>query len=102
MKRTLFLFLFTDDEVNSLLNQSFKRASHILNTHRKELNALAEALITYETLDGDEVKTIIEGRPLFMKKKPVNGESITREEFTPNRTKKAKQILGEPILDLQK
>lgn len=91
-----------DDEVNSLLNQSFKRASHILNTHRKELNALAEALITYETLDGDEVKTIIEGRPLFMKKKPVNGESITREEFTPNRTKKAKQILGEPILDLQK
>ena len=31
----------------------------VLKTHRKELDLLADALLNYETLDGDEVKAVI-------------------------------------------
>lgn len=57
-----------DSEVNGLLDESYKRAMNILKTHRKELDLLAEALLNYETLDGDEVKTIIEGKSIKKKK----------------------------------
>merc|ERR1712045_65551 len=49
-----------DAEINSLLNESYKRAMNILVTHKKELHLLAEALLKYETLDAADVKTIIE------------------------------------------
>merc|ERR1711997_977992 len=51
-----------DAEINSLLNDSYKRAMNILVTHKKELHLLSEALMKYETLDAEDVKTIIEQR----------------------------------------
>jgi len=57
-----------DSEVNDFLDESYKRAMNVLKTHRKELDLLAEALLNYETLDGDEVQTIIEGKPIKKKK----------------------------------
>ena len=52
-----------DSEVNVLLNSSYARAMTILRTHRGELEALANALLKYETLDAEDVKSIIEGNP---------------------------------------
>lgn len=49
-----------DGEVNRLLDDSYKRATTILTVHRKELNLLAEALLKYETLDAEDIKTIVE------------------------------------------
>jgi len=51
-----------DAEINTLLNESYKRAMNILVTHKKELHLLADALLKYETLDAEDVKTIIEQR----------------------------------------
>jgi len=51
-----------DAEINSLLNDSYKRAMNILVTHKKELHLLSEALMKYETLDAEDVRTIIEQR----------------------------------------
>ena len=67
-----------------------------MKTHRKELDALAEALINYETLDAEEVKAVLEGRPLKMKKKPKDGEFITREKGTTKPT--PSKPLGEPLV----
>jgi ATP-dependent metalloprotease len=50
-----------DTEVTRLLNDSYKNATNILKTHRKELDLLADALLKYETLDADDVKAILEG-----------------------------------------
>ena len=50
-----------DAEVNRILNESYKRASNILQKHRRELDLLAEALLNYETLDADDIKAIVEG-----------------------------------------
>jgi len=49
-----------DNEVNRLLDDSYKRAITILKDHRKELNLLAEALLKYETLDAEDIKAIVE------------------------------------------
>ena len=85
-----------DEEVNLLLNESYKRASTLLKNHQKEWKALAEALITYETLDSDEVKAIIDGKSLPKKQKPINGESITRD-VSLNKSSLASP-LGEPLV----
>jgi len=49
-----------DTEITKLLNESYKRAINILKVHRRELDLLAEALLHYETLDADDIKTIVE------------------------------------------
>ena len=85
-----------DEEVKTILDDSYKRAQTVLKTHRKELDALAEALINYETLDAEEVKAVLEGRPLKMKKKPKDGEFITRDKGTTKST--PSKPLGEPLV----
>jgi hypothetical protein len=50
-----------DSEIKRLLQESYDRAKSILKLHHKELKALAEALIMYETLDADDVKAILKG-----------------------------------------
>ena len=89
------LAVLIDEEVKKILDESFQRAQSVLKTHRKELDALAEALIKYETLDAEEVKAVLEGRPLKMKKKPKDGEFITRDKGT---SKPVPTPLGEPLV----
>ena len=79
------------------MNESYKRASTLLKNHQKEWKALAEALITYETLDSDEVKAIIDGKSLPKKQKPINGESITRD-VSLNKSSLASPLGGEPLV----
>lgn len=43
------------------MTESYERARSILKTHAKEHKALAEALLKYETLDAEDVKTILTG-----------------------------------------
>ena len=65
-----------DDEVNLLLNESYKRAMAILKTHRKELDLLADALLKYETLDAEEVKKVIEGKAIRTKLGKITSANI--------------------------
>lgn len=51
-----------DTEISLLLTDAYKRASHIIKTHRRELDLLAEALLHYETLDIEDIKAIIENK----------------------------------------
>ena len=53
-----------DQEIQRILTESYERVKNILKTHSSELKALAEALIIYETLEADEIKSILEGRKL--------------------------------------
>ena len=53
-----------DTETKRIVEDGLKRAEKILTDYNKELNLLGEALLEYETLSGDEIKTIIAGKPL--------------------------------------
>jgi cell division protease FtsH len=46
-----------DAEVQQIIAGSYEEAKHLLKTHRKELHALAEALVDRETLDEKEILT---------------------------------------------
>ena len=67
-----------DDEINVMLNESYKRAVVILKSHRRELDLIADALLNYETLDADDVKAIIEGnhKSLAKKKKELRNSKL--------------------------
>ncbi|XP_053165616.1 ATP-dependent zinc metalloprotease YME1L1-like [Hemicordylus capensis] len=54
----------TEQEIRTLLKDSYERAKNILKTHAKEHKNLAEALLTYETLYAKEIQIVLEGGKL--------------------------------------
>jgi len=57
-----------DEEVRAIVEKAEKKAYEILNEKRDALDRIADALLEYETLSGDEVKAL------------VNGEDIHRDD----------------------
>lgn len=51
-----------DAEIKRLLQESYERAKSILRIHQKEHKLLAEALLKYETLDAEDIKSIMAGK----------------------------------------
>lgn len=47
-----------DREVKKLCDDAYARAKDLITRHRDKLEAIAKALLEYETLDGDQVKDI--------------------------------------------
>ena len=50
-----------DSEVKRLIDQGYKDARTILTKRRKDLETLAKALLEYETLTGEEIKSLFKG-----------------------------------------
>src|SRR5690606_24997430 len=50
-----------DTEVRRLIDEAYKEAHRILTVHRDEWLAIAEGLLEYETLSGDEIRALIKG-----------------------------------------
>ena len=81
---------FSDDikkkieaEIDSLLQESYKRVMSLLSKHRPELDLIADALLLKKTLYGDDVKELIEeslstvSETISNKnKKPVNSPNV--------------------------
>ncbi|XP_030624098.1 ATP-dependent zinc metalloprotease YME1L1 isoform X3 [Chanos chanos] len=53
-----------EQEVRMLLQDSYERAKKLLKTYSKEHKKLADALLTYETLDAKEIQMVLEGKSL--------------------------------------
>jgi cell division protease FtsH len=52
-----------DSEIRRLVEDGLSEARRILAEHRAELEILAQGLLEYETLSGDEIRNLIAGRP---------------------------------------
>jgi len=46
-----------------ITQESFDRARAILKAHQTEHKQLAQALLKYETLDAEDVRAVIDGKP---------------------------------------
>jgi cell division protease FtsH len=55
---------FIDQEVARIVNGGYETAQKILTKNKKQLELLAQALLEFETLTGDEIKEIIAGKKL--------------------------------------
>lgn len=53
-----------DDEVNRILTTCYQKATDVITEHRQQLVAIASALLDRETLSGDEIKLLCEGKEL--------------------------------------
>eukprot|EP00548_Thalassiothrix_antarctica_P003618 CAMPEP_0194146556 /NCGR_PEP_ID=MMETSP0152-20130528/20873_1 /TAXON_ID=1049557 /ORGANISM="Thalassiothrix antarctica, Strain L6-D1" /LENGTH=739 /DNA_ID=CAMNT_0038847101 /DNA_START=139 /DNA_END=2358 /DNA_ORIENTATION=+ len=69
-----------DEVVKKLTQEAYDRAKHLLKEHSKEHRLLAETLLEYETLTGDEVRDLIKKgtkpkRPIINTEKGARGNT---------------------------
>lgn len=66
-----------DAEVVRLVDEGYKKASEILKKKKKDFVALAEALLEYETLTGDEITDVLAGKDVVrVVEAPQKGVSV--------------------------
>jgi cell division protease FtsH len=63
-----------DQEVNRIVREAYEKATAILNENRAALDRIAEALLKYETVDGEDLKLLIDGKELT-RRPPANHRS---------------------------
>ena len=51
-----------DSEVRSIIDQCYATAKQLLTDNRDKLDAMAEALMKYETIDAEQIDDIMAGR----------------------------------------
>src|SRR5882724_8407508 len=66
-----------DAEIRRIVTQQYARAMDILTAHRKELEQIAESLLEYETIDGDDIDTLLRGGQID---RPVSAAAKKRQE----------------------
>lgn len=76
-------------QVRDILDKSYKRAWSCLETHRRDLDLLANALIKHETLTGAEIKDVLAG-------KPIKADTQTHHNAAPSAVTVAKRPVGAP------
>src|SRR5690606_24768191 len=86
-----------DKEIRGLVEQGYARAQEVLQTHEDQLHLLANAMLEYETLSGEEIKTLLDkgeitrddGTTIKPSAIPAAGSSIPK-------TRKRKGPFGDP------
>ena len=68
-----------DAEIKRLVTEAYDGAKNLLHEHQQDWEKLAEALIEYETLSGEEIKDLLEGKDISVQKEaPVPEEKRTQ------------------------
>ena len=52
-----------DEEIRNIVDRNYARAENILKENIDILHAMADALMKFETIDADQIKDIMEGKP---------------------------------------
>ncbi|NHN86173.1 ATP-dependent zinc metalloprotease FtsH [Acetobacter musti] len=77
-----------DAEVKKLIDAAYVRARTLLIDHIDELHRLAEALLEYETLSGEEIRQVLRGEPI---------ERVEVDDAMPeNRRSSVPPVIGKP------
>jgi cell division protease FtsH len=53
-----------DEEVKRFVEDAYQAAKKVLNENRNQLETLAQGLLTYETLSGEEIKDLLAGKKI--------------------------------------
>jgi cell division protease FtsH len=56
-----------DREIKAVIDTAYAKAKAVLTEHLDELHRLARGLLEYETLTGDEIRTVLRGEPVIRK-----------------------------------
>ena len=69
-----------DEEVKLIVTSALDRAKNLLNEHLESLHIVAKNLLDFETLTGENIKDIINGKELI--KDSTDNEQPIRRSFT--------------------
>lgn len=61
-----------DKQIRKIIDEAYERTKEILTKNKKELDALAKALQEYETLTGEEISLVLQGKKLQPVKTPAD------------------------------
>lgn len=64
-----------DAEVRRILDEQYNRARQLIEEHRTEMHRMAQALLDWETIDGDQIDDILAGKEPRPPKAPVTGSA---------------------------
>ncbi|MFN7226495.1 MAG: ATP-dependent zinc metalloprotease FtsH [Holosporales bacterium] len=67
-----------DEEVRRIVEEAYTRARHILREKQHDLEVLAQALLEYETLSGEEITDLLAGRSI--QRTEDSGKHLKREK----------------------
>jgi cell division protease FtsH len=67
-----------DSEIKAMVEAGHKLARSTILKNKKRLEALAKALLEYETLTGDEVRAIVKGEKVKIARKSADKKSAIR------------------------
>ena len=79
-----------DAEIRRIVTSQYDRATSILTEHRHELEQIAEGLMEYETLDGDDIDTLLRGGKL---QRPISAAAKKRAEASTEIEERKRPIL---------
>ena len=79
-----------DQEVKRLVDEGYQTAESLLKKHAKKFETLAESLLEFETLTGDDIKTLMDGKKL------------TREDMLYHKKKQVKKVSSLPTVEPKK
>ena len=88
-----------DSEVRSIIDQCYGTAKQILTENRDKLEAMADALMKYETIDADQIDDIMAGRPPREPRDWEGGGSGTPTAPTLDKTERPETPIGGPAAD---
>ncbi len=69
-----------DGEVRRMVQEAYDRAKNVLETGSSVMHAMAAALLEREVLDANEIKLLVEGKPLPTRVNPPSGGSPVPDE----------------------
>ena len=84
-----------DDEIRNIVDTTYEDARRTLTEHADELETLAQGLLEYETLSGDEIKALLAGEPINrdMDDEPKSGGG-GRRSSVPTTSRKGGETSG--------
>jgi len=80
-----------DEEVKRIIDAAYADARRLLEGHREQLEAIAQGLLKYETLSGEEVRKVLAGETLNM---PTVADLIAAEQ---DRQRPESQLVARPV-----
>jgi len=72
-----------DAEVRKLIDDNYNRAKKILEDHMDQLHNIANALIKYETLEGNEIDLVMQGKELHRDESSGGGKPQAKKPAEP-------------------
>jgi cell division protease FtsH len=84
-----------DHEIKRIVEEAYDRAKHILTKYRAHLELLAETLLEYETLSGDEIHVLLKEGKLD-RAKSTPGSDMSNSSSIPSGGRKTTQRAKKP------